>query len=189
MEIPLQKTPEQILSETVATLNTGGTTGDKGDTSTSSFDLNAYITGLQADIDSYVPGAYGAGFLDEVEEENKANQTPKKEEEPYVEEITKLKLPSNVFTEVSKGRMGLEEDAYKDEKITFDGKGFDNYMKTDGDKKEIQPMLDAGMSKAQIKRWGKALGIRNVDEKEEARRIVDAFEKRLFTRTKTNNKF
>ena len=180
-----QKTPEQILSETVTTFtdvipNTGGTTGDTGGTSgtsTSGFDLNAYIAGLQADIDSYVPGAYGAGFLDEVEEENKANQTPKKEEEPYVEEITKLKLPSNVFTEVSKGRMGLEEDAYKDEKITFDGKGFDNYMKTDGDKKEIQPMLDAGMSKAQIKRWGKALGIRNVDEKEEARRIVDAFEK------------
>jgi len=175
-----EKTPEQILSETVATLNTGGTTGDKGDTSTSSFDLAAYITGLQADIDSYVPGAYGAGFLDEVEEEDKAKaekEKPKKEEEPYVEEITKLKLPSNVFTEVSKGRMGLEEDAYKDQKITFDGKGFDNYMKTDGDKKEIQPMLDAGMSKAQMKRWGKALNIRNVRTASEARRIVDAFEK------------
>ena len=174
-----EKTPQEILSETVATLNTGGTTGDKGDTSTSSFDLAAYITGLQADIDSYVPGAYGAGFLDEVEEEDKAKaekEKPKKEE-PYVEEITKLKLPSSVFREVSKGRMGLEEDAYKDEKITFDGKGFDHYMDTDGDYKEIQPMLDAGMSKAQMKRWGKALGIGNVDEKEEARRIVDAFEK------------
>ena len=178
-----QKTPEQILSETVATLNTGGTTGDTGDTSgtsTSGFDLAAYMAGLQSDIDSYVPGAYGAGFLDEVEKEDKVKaekEKPKKEEEPYVEEITKLKLPSNVFTEVSKGRMGLEEDAYKDKKITFDGKGFDHYMETDGDKKEIQPMLDAGMSKAEMKRWGKALGIRNVDEKDEAREIVDAFKK------------
>ena len=181
-----ETTPEQILSETVATLNAGGTTGNTSGTSgtsTSGFDLNAYIAGLQADIGSYVPGAYGAGFLDEVEEEDKTKAEeeekgkPKKEEEPYVEEITKLKLPSKVFTEVSKERMGLEEDDYKDKKISFDGKPYDWYMLTDGDYKEIQPMLDAGMTKEEMKRWGKALGIGNVDEKEEARRIVDAFEK------------
>lgn len=169
-----QKTPEEILSETVATLT--DVVPDTGGTSTGGFDLDAYMTGLQSDIDSYVPGAYGAGFLDEVEEENKANQTPKKEEEPYKEEIEKLKLPDKVFKEVKTGQKGLKDEDWQDKSISFDGKGYDEYMRTDGDKKEIQPMLDAGMSKAQIKRWGKALDISNVNRQSEAERIVDAWE-------------
>ncbi len=172
-----QKTPEEILSETVATLtdvvpNTEGTSGTKTD----SFDVATYMAGLQADIDSYVPGAYGAGFLDEVEEENKASQTTKKEEEPYKEEIEKLKLPDKVFKEVKTGQKGIEEKDWEDKSISFDGKGYDEYMRTDGDKKEIQPMLDAGMSKAQIKRWGKALDISNVNRQSEAEEIVNAFQ-------------
>jgi len=50
-------------------------------------------------------------------------------------------------------------------------------MSTDGDYKEIQPKLDAGMDKTDMKRWGKALGISNVNKTSEAEDIVKAYQK------------
>jgi hypothetical protein len=137
-----------------------------------------YFAGIQEQIDSYVPGTFGSEYLAQVQEERKA-ATPvedKEEEEPYKSEIKSLKLPKNVLEEISTGYKGLKESDYKGKEISFDGKGFNEYMSTDGDRKEIQPMLDAGMDKIDIKRWGKALGYKNVDETREAKDIVKAYQ-------------
>lgn len=138
-----------------------------------------YRTSLQAEIDNYVPGSYGAEYLTEIQEARAAAaaaEEEKEKEEPYKSEIKKLKLPNNVYEEISSGAKGLKESDYEDKKISFDGKGFDHYMSTDGDYKEIQPMLDAGMDKVDMKRWGKALGITNVNKTSEAEDIAKAYQ-------------
>ena len=136
-----------------------------------------YMTSLQAEIDNYVPGSYGAEYLTQIQEE-RAAATPveDKEEEPYKSEVKSLKLPKNVLEEISTGYKGINESDYKNKEISFDGKSFDSYMSTDGDYKEIQPMLDAGMDKVDMKRWGKALGITNVNKTSEAEDIAKSYQ-------------
>ena len=136
-----------------------------------------YFAGIQEQIDSYVPGTFGAEYLAQVQAEREAAAPVEdKEEEPYESEVKSLKIPKNVLEEISTGYKGLQESDYKDKEISFDGKGFDHYMSTDGDYKEIQPMLDAGMDKVDMKRWGKALGISNVNKASEAEDIAKAYQ-------------
>lgn len=135
-----------------------------------------YAANLQAEINNYVPGSYGAEYLTQIQEAREAAASDETEEEPYESEIKKLKLPKNVYEEISSGYKGLKESDYSGKKISFDGKGFDRYIDTDGDYKEIQPMLDAGMDKVDMKRWGKALGFTNINRSSEAEKIAEAYQ-------------
>ena len=66
-----------------------------------------YFAGIQEQIDSYVPGTFGAEYLAQVQAEREAAAPVEdKEEEPYESEVKSLKIPKNVLEEISTGYKG-----------------------------------------------------------------------------------